>query len=112
MVAIHYLLHRDTLFLCPDSDGHSMLVGTSDEDDVLVFQSKVADVYVCRHIDTGEVTDMHTAVSVWQCGCHGRSFVLFLFHFGVYFSECLQKYKIIVILSQNHLTIKIVILYF
>ena len=78
MVAVADILRRDSFFLGAYGDGHSVLVATADEDHILLLQTKVADIDVCRYIYTGQMADMDGAVRIRQCRCDGSSFkVLF-----------------------------------
>ena len=80
MIAVHHFLNGDTLLFSTYSDRHSVLIGTSDEYDILLLESEIAHIDICWHIDTSEVTDVYTAVSVWQCCGNGCPFKLFIFH--------------------------------
>ena len=79
VVAVDDILGRDSLFACLDGDGHSVLVAATHHDDVVATQAEIARVYVGRHVDACEVTDVHRPVGVGQCGGYERSFE-FLFH--------------------------------
>ena len=57
-----------------------MLVATADEHHFLFLQSQIAHIDVCRHIHSGEVADMHSAIGVWQGGGHGGALKILIFH--------------------------------
>ena len=75
-----------------------MLVASSDKHHFLFFQAQVSHVDVGRHIDAGEVTDVHASVCVGQCCGDGRPLKVFLLH--VYLDFCCkdsanrEQYKI------------------
>ena len=46
----------------------------------LLLQSQIAHIDVGRHIDAGQMTNMNTAVGIRQCGGHGCSLIVLLFH--------------------------------
>lgn len=67
-------------FFCADSDGHSVLVASADESNVLFLKSEIAHIDVCRHINSGQVADVHSAVGVRQGGGYGGALEMFIFH--------------------------------
>ena len=81
---VYHVLRTNALFSCPDRNGHAVFVATSDKHHVLVFQSHISCVDVGRHVNAGQVSDMHAAIGVRQGSCDGGSFVLFLFHCTIY----------------------------
>ena len=66
VVTIDNLLYGDAFLACTDGDRYAVFVGTTDKQNILTFEAKVADVDVSRYIYTCEVTDMDGAVGVWQ----------------------------------------------
>ena len=82
MIAVHHILRRNALFAGTHGHGHAVLVGTAYEHHILTFQTEIAHVDIGRNIHAGQVSDMHTAISVWQCRSHGCSLeFLVLFHY-------------------------------
>ena len=91
MVAVHHILRGDTLLTGTNRDGHTMLIRTTDKQHLALLQSQVAHIDICRHIYTGQVTDMNTTIGVGQCRRHRRSLEsLVLFHFYLFW---VQRYK-------------------
>lgn len=81
VVAIHHILWRDAFLASSHSHGHAVLIRSADKHHFLAFQTEVAHVDVSRNIHAGQVSDMHTAVSVGQCRSHGSALeFLVLFH--------------------------------
>ena len=68
VIAVHDLLHSDTLLAGTDGDGHSVLVATADEGYLTPLETQVAHVYVGGHIHPRQVTYMHGAVGIRQSG--------------------------------------------
>ena len=81
VISVNDILRRDAFLLCAYGDRHSVLVASSDEYHVFVFQAQVAHVYVGRHIYSGQVSDVHTAVGIRQGGGYGCTFEFLLFHY-------------------------------
>ena len=80
VVAVYHVLGRDALFLGAYGDGHSVLVATADEHHLLLLQAQIAHVDVCRHVDSGQVSDVDSTVGVWQCSRDGGTLIVGLFH--------------------------------
>ncbi len=80
MVAVADILRGHAFLLGADGDGHTMLIAAADEDHRLLSQAQVAHVDVGRHIDAGEVADMHAAIGIGQSGGHGGPLEMFFFH--------------------------------
>ena len=80
MIAIYYLLYGDTFLLGTDGDRQAVLIATADEDNVLLLEAELAILDIGWHIDTCQVTDMHTTVGVRQSSRHGGTFKVLLFH--------------------------------
>ena len=70
MVAVYHILWGDTLLACPHRDGHTMLITATDKQYVLLLQSQISYINISWYIHTCQMTDMHTAISVWQCRGH------------------------------------------
>ena len=79
VVAVHDLLGRDAFLAGALRDGHSMLVGATDEHHVLTLQAQVPYINICGHVHACEVPDVHAAIGVGQCGGDCCS-LEFLFH--------------------------------
>ena len=84
MIPVHDVLRSAAFLLSLDGDRHTMLIGTADIEDILTPHPQVPHIDVCRHIYTGQVTDVHRTVRVWKCAGHQRS-VEFLCHILLYF---------------------------
>ena len=80
VIAIHYFLYGNAFLLGTDGDRYTMLVATADENNVLLFKAKIAYVDIGWHINTCQVADMHTTVSVRQCCRNSGTFEILLFH--------------------------------
>ena len=78
MVAVYHVLGCTAFLLGTDGDGHTVLVASADEDDVLLLEAQVAHVDVGGDVDAGQVTDVDRAVGIGQGRCHGSTFKLFL----------------------------------
>ena len=75
VVAVHHLLHRDALFLRADGNGHAVLVASADEHNLTSACAKIACVDVGRHINPGQMPDVHRPVGVRQSRCDCVSFI-------------------------------------
>ena len=73
VVPVHYVLGRTALLAGLDCDGHPVFVGAAHEQHVLALQAKIPDVYVGRHVDSGQMSYMHRAVGVRQGAGYKRS---------------------------------------
>lgn len=80
MIAVADILRCNPFFFGTNGDGHSVLVATADEDHVLLLQAKIAHIDVGRNIYPGEVSDVHTAVGIGQCGGDSGAFEFLFFH--------------------------------
>ena len=80
VVAVAYVLRRHTFFLGLDGDGHAVLVAAAYELHVLALEAQVAHIDVGRHIDAGQVADVHRAVGIGQGRGHQRALEFFIFH--------------------------------
>ena len=67
MIAVHDVLWGDALLAGTNGNGYTMFVRTANEHHVLLFQTQVAHVDIGRDIDTCQVTDVYTTISVRQC---------------------------------------------
>ena len=93
VIAVNHILRCDALFAGTHCHGHSMLVRAADEYHFLFLQSEIAHVDVGRHIHASQVSDVHSAVGVWQCRCDQCALKVFLlFHCFDYIWA--QRYKI------------------
>ena len=75
VVLVHDVLRSDALGAGLDGDGHAVLVGAADEDDVLAPHPEVADVDVAGDVGTGQVADMDGTVGVRKRAGHEGSLV-------------------------------------
>ena len=66
MVTVYNILRCTSFLLGTDSDGYTVFVGTSDEQDFFFLQTQVTHVNVSRDIYACQVTDVDGAVGVWQ----------------------------------------------
>ena len=78
MVLVHDVLRGDPVGPRLDRDRHSVLVGAADEQDVLAPHPLISHEYVCWHIDSGQMADVHGAVGVRQRACHKSSLEILL----------------------------------
>ena len=67
MIAVYHILWGDALLAGTNGDGYTMLIRTTDEHNVLLLQTEVTNVDISRDIDTCQVTDVYTTVSIGQC---------------------------------------------
>ena len=79
MVLIHDILRGAAVLAGLDGDGHAVLVGTADEEDILPAETEVTDIDVGRDIDAGQMADVHRAVCVRKRAGYEGSFKI-LFH--------------------------------
>ena len=79
VVTVYYILRSDSFFLGTDGNGHTVFIGTSDEEYVFFLQSQVTDVDICRYVYTGKMPDMDRAVGIRESRGYCGSFKL-LFH--------------------------------
>ena len=66
MIAVNHILWGDALLAGTHRDGHTVLVTTADKHDILLLQAQIAHIDVSWDIDTSQVTNVHTTISVWQ----------------------------------------------
>jgi hypothetical protein len=64
MITVYNILRRDTLLTGTNSDGHTMLITTSDKQYLALLQAKITHIDISGHIHTSQVTDMHTAIGI------------------------------------------------
>ena len=57
-----------------------MLVATADENNVLLLEAEIANIDIGWHVNTCQVADMNTTVSIRQCSGNGGTFEILLFH--------------------------------
>ena len=76
VVFVHDVLRGDSLGARLDGNGHAVFIGSADEDDILAFQTEVADVNVARNVGAGEVADMDRTVRIGECAGHEGPFVV------------------------------------
>ena len=79
MIFVHYILRGHSVGACLYGDRHAVLIGAADEEDILSPHPEISYIYVGRHIDSGQMADMHRTVGVRQSACHKRSLEV-LFH--------------------------------
>jgi hypothetical protein len=77
MILIDDLLRGYPFLPCLNGNGDTVFVRSADEYNVLSFQPQVAGINVRRHIDTGQVSDMHRAIGIGKSGSNEISFVIF-----------------------------------
>ena len=80
VVAVDHILRGDALLAGTDGDGHTVLVASADEHHVFFLQAKVAHVDVGRHIYTGQMAYVNTAVGIGKGSRDGGPLIVFLFH--------------------------------
>ena len=80
VITVHNILRGDALLTSTNSDGHAMLVASTDEHHIALLQSQVTYIDVGRYIDTCQVTNMNATIGVRQRRGHRDSLILFLFH--------------------------------
>ena len=78
MVAIHDILRRNAFLLGTKRDGHTVLIGATNHQDLLTLQAEITCVNIGRHINTRQVSDMHRTVGIRQSRCYQCSFKMFL----------------------------------
>ncbi len=89
MVAVANVLRCHAFFFSSDGDGYTVFVTASDEDNVIALQPKIAHVDVGRHINTGQMTDMHAAIGIRQCCRDKRALIILMLHkFDVVLFTC------------------------
>ena len=77
MIAVYDILRGDTLFFGLDGDGHSMLVAAADEEHLLTFHAEIAGIDIGRHVDAGQMPDMHRTVGIRQSRSDKRTLEIF-----------------------------------
>ena len=80
MIAIYDILRGNALLTGTNGDGYTVLIRTADEQHLSLLQAEVAHIDVSGDIHTSQVTDMHTAISVWERRRHRRTLVSLVFH--------------------------------
>ena len=68
VIAVADVLGRAALLAGAERDGHAVLVAAAYEQHIALLEAQVADVDVGRHVDAGQMADMHSAVCVGQGG--------------------------------------------
>ena len=80
VVTVNHLLYGDAFFFSSDGYGNSVLITSTDEDHVLLLESEIAYIDVGRYVNSSQVSNMYTTISIRQ-GCrHGGTFKILLFH--------------------------------
>lgn len=74
VVTIHDVLRSNALSFSFYSDWNTMLVATTDHDDVATLQAQVTGVNVGGNVNSGEVTDVDGAVGVWESCSYESAF--------------------------------------
>ena len=80
MIAVANILWSDTLLLCTDSNWHTMLIATANEDYVLFLQTKIAHVDISWHINTSQMTNVNTTICIRQSSGHSGTLKFLFFH--------------------------------
>ena len=94
MITVYDILRGDALLAGTDGDGHTMLVRTTDKQHFALLQTEIAHIDISGHIHTGQMTDVHTAIGVWQRRRHRRALVSLIFHSSIRINQIrLQNYK-------------------
>jgi len=76
VVAVYNSLRADSFLFCFECNGHTVLVGAPDEQDVLSFESEITNINVCRDVNAGQVSDVNRPVGIGQSGGDGGPFEL------------------------------------
>ena len=91
VVAVYHVLRGDALLSGTHRDGHTVLVRAADKHHVLLLQTQVTHIDICRHINASQVTDVYTAIGIGQGRGHRCSLKLLLYHFSNIFLFRLQR---------------------
>ena len=68
VIAVHYLLNGDAFLAGTDGDRHAVFVATADKEALTPFETQVAGIDVCRHVNASKVADMDWSVGIGQSG--------------------------------------------
>jgi hypothetical protein len=74
VVTVHDILWSHSLVARLDGNGHTVLVAAADHEDFLASEAHVAGVDVGRHVDAGEMADMHRSVCIGESRCDESAF--------------------------------------
>ena len=66
VVAVDNLLRGDALLAGLDGDGHAVLVGAANRDDVAVAQTQVAGIDVRRYVNARQMADVNGAIGIGE----------------------------------------------
>ncbi len=84
MVAVDNVLRRDSLGARFQCDGYSVFVAAAYHNHRASRKAQVTRINISWNIDSGEVSDVHRAVSVREGGCDESSLKIFA-HFDLFF---------------------------
>ena len=82
MIPIDYILRSDTFSFSLQGNRYSMLIRSADMDHLFSFETQISGINISRNIYTGQMPDMHRAVSIRQ-RCSYESTFEFLFHWFI-----------------------------
>ena len=91
VIAVHHLLHGNTLLAGTDGNGHAMLVAAAYEYHVTSLQTQVAYIYVRRNIHTRQMPYMHRAVGIRQSRCNGGSLESLAHTYLIYLAKSVRR---------------------
>ena len=80
VVAVDHILRRDALLAGANRDGHTVLVTSADKHHLALLQAQVAHIDISRHVHTGQMPDVHSAISIGQRRRHRRTLKSLVFH--------------------------------
>ena len=89
MVSVDDVLRSHTLLLCLDGNRNTVLVRAADEKNILPAKPLIPHIYVSRHIDSGEMTNVNGTIRVRERTGHQLSSVILVFH--IYISLYINK---------------------
>ena len=81
MILIDNILGSYTLLTRLDGDGHTVLVATTNRDDISTALTQITNIDIRGHIYTRQMADMHRAIGIRKCRCYQITLKLFL-HFS------------------------------
>ena len=84
MVTVYHILWSNALLTCTNGNGYTMFIATANEHHFFLFQSEITYVNVGWNIDTSQMTDVYTAISIGQCRRNGCSLEFFLCHYSFF----------------------------
>ena len=81
MILIYNILGSYTLLTRLDGDGHTVLVATTNRDDISTALTQITNIDIRGHIYTRQMADMHRTIGIRKCRCYQITLKLFL-HFS------------------------------